>query len=99
MIPHGIPSNPREKVGCDIFNGSHFLLCVDYCSKYHEIAKVDCMKVNHKTPEVDIYSTRNHERTGIGQWPCEEFKQFINEWDFKHLTSSPDYQQSINQYE
>ena len=57
------------------------------------------MKVNHKTPEVDVYSTRNHKRTGIGQWPCEEFKQFINEWDFKRITSSPDYQQSINQYE
>ena len=44
MIPHDIPSNSREKVGCDIFNGSHFLLCVDYYSKYLEIAKLDCMK-------------------------------------------------------
>lgn len=43
LITHALPSRPWAKVGTDLFhhNGSEYLLCVDYYSKFPEIAKLN----------------------------------------------------------
>ena len=43
MIIQEPPDGPRSKIGCDLFefNGVHYLLSVDYYSKWIEVAKLD----------------------------------------------------------
>ena len=42
LIPHEIPSRPWTKLAADLFEykGKHYLLCVDFYSKYPEIASL-----------------------------------------------------------
>ena len=106
LLCHDIPDRSWAKLGVDHFDfdQSQYLLCVDYCSKYPEIAKLPQMTSKH----VIIALKSIFARHGIPdevmsdngpQFTSEEFRQFAEEWEFKHTTSSPGFPQSNGQSE
>ena len=109
LHPHDIPGLPWQVVGTDLFQyaGQTYLLVTDLYSKYFEIELLrqntaHCVINNLKkifarfgVPDEVVsdngsqYSnTRNLFNT------THEFKQFAEEWGFRHTTSSPEYPQS-----
>ncbi|XP_056109383.1 uncharacterized protein K02A2.6-like [Rhinichthys klamathensis goyatoka] len=106
LISHAVPDRPWAKVGTDLFqhNGSEYLMCVDYYSKFPEIAKLNdttsrgvilAMKslfARHGIPDVVISDNGP-------QYASREFKCFADNWEFEHKTSSPRYAQSNGQAE
>uniref|UniRef100_A0A8C6NRG0 Gypsy retrotransposon integrase-like protein 1 n=1 Tax=Nothobranchius furzeri TaxID=105023 RepID=A0A8C6NRG0_NOTFU len=106
LLSHPIPTRPWEKVGTDLFNhnGSEFLLCVDYFSKFPNILKLTettsrgvivAMKsifARHGIPDVVVSDNGP-------QYASAEFKEFAKRWEFKHITSSPTHAQSNGQAE
>lgn len=101
QIPHDIPDQPWHKVGTDLFKlqGKDYLIVVDYYSKFFEIA----LLADTTAPTV-IRRTKNiFAKHGIPkliisdngpQFKSREYKKFATEWDFSHVTSSPEYPQS-----
>ena len=101
LLPHDVPSRPWQKVGTDLFTlGSKtYLVTVDYYSRYFEvdelqsttstaiIRKLSAHFARHGIPEIVVSDNGP-------QYSAEEFKTFANNWDFKHVTSSPGYPQS-----
>ncbi|XP_059061148.1 uncharacterized protein K02A2.6-like, partial [Achroia grisella] len=106
LQPHEIPNRPWAKVGMDLFEikGCHYLLMVDYFSKFFEIVQLPVT-----TSEYVINCIKNiFSRQGIPnivmsdcgpQFVSHIFKQFAQEWNFIHTTSSPRYPQSNGQIE
>ena len=97
MIPHEVPNRPWSKLGADIFTyGSNdYLVVVDYFSKYPEVVslpdktaatvirKLEAIFSRHGVP--DVFMSDNM------PFASGEMKQFVNEWGFKLITSSPTY--------
>ena len=106
LKPHDIPSRPWTKLGADLmeFKGKHYLLCVDYYSKYPEIALLPSLSsastisafksmfARHGIP-MEVVSDNGP------QFACASFRDFAKEWDFIHTTSSPRYPQSNGEAE
>ena len=96
MIPTTLPQRPWEKIGTDLFElkGKSYLLLVDYFSRYIEVVKLTCtttksvvaaMKplfARHGIPDVIISDNGP-------QYSSQEFKQFAEDYEFSHVTSSP----------
>ena len=86
------------------FKGKHYLLCVDYYSKYPEIALLPSLSsastisafksmfARHGIP-MEVVSDNGP------QFACASFRDFAKEWDFIHTTSSPRYPQSNGEAE
>ncbi|XP_060075780.1 uncharacterized protein K02A2.6-like [Ylistrum balloti] len=98
---HDIPTGPWEKVGTDLFQfeGHSYLLIVDYHSKFVEMS---ILKDTRSTTVINHMKSL-FARCGIPtevisdngpQYSGREFKQFSQEWKFKHVTSSPYHPQS-----
>ena len=108
LHPHEIPGLPWQVVGTDLFDyaGQIYLLVTDFYSKYFEIEVLRqntarCVINNLKkifarfgvSDEVvsdngsQYSNTRNLFSTTHG------FKQFAEEWGFRHTTSSPEHPQ------
>ena len=106
LIPSELPEYPWQKLGTDIFflNGTHYLVVVDYFSKYLEVIKlgtttsrsvIDGLKAmfsRHGIPETVISDNGP-------QFSSHEFSVFANSYNFTHTTSSPYYPQSNGQAE
>jgi len=102
MLNHDIPDQPWVKVGSDLFehNGAQYCLVVDYYSKFPEIVRLG----NQSTSQAVIIALKSiFSRHGIPRLlisdngPCyssREFKQFVENWEFEHVTSSPTYPRS-----
>ena len=106
LISHYIPDQPFAKVATDLFElqGKTYMLCVDYYSKYPDIALL---------PDTTSRSTiaalkATFARFGIPdevisdngpQFSSFEFKKFSDHYGFKHTTSSPYFSQSNGQAE
>ena len=101
-----LPDYPWQVVGTDFFElrGKHYLLVVDYFSRYPEIIQmtsttststINALKTifsRHGIPEVV--------RSDNGpQYSSQEFVAFSEAYSFKHVTSSPLYPQSNGQAE
>ena len=101
-----LPDYPFQMVGTDLFElkGVHYLLTVDYFSRYPEVTKlvsttsssiITALKAvfsRHGIPEVV--------RSDNGpQYSSHEFAAFAKSYGFKHATSSPLYPQSNGQAE
>jgi len=96
MIATEFPDRPFQKIGADLFHfdGKEYLLTIDYYSKHFE---VDLLR-DTKSATV-IQKLRTHmSRYGIcdilvsdngPQFASQEFRDFAEEWSFKHETSSP----------
>ena len=83
MISVKIPDRPSAKIGADLFEckGQHYLLTVDYHSKWPEIDKLD----NLSSSNVISYMKKLFARFGYPnevvsdngpQFACKEFKKF-----------------------
>ena len=85
------PSRPWEIVGCVLFefHGYHYVLCIDYYSKWHEIARLE--DLSSKTTVVHIksmfasYGIPDIVRSDNGlQFASGYFAEFQKEYGFKH---------------
>ena len=101
MIASDARLHPWQKVGTDMFYYRHstYLLVVDYCSSYVEIAKLE------KTTSSDVilhlrsvfarHSMLEVVVSNNGpQYAASVFAKFAEEKGFTHITSSPRYPQS-----
>ena len=102
LVLREIPDRPWKNIAIDLFHfsGKEYLLIVDIYSKFPEII---CLNKNttadnviNKTKEVlarhgkpDIIYSDNGP-----QFNCFKFKQFMDEWEIVHQTSSPQFPQS-----
>ena len=106
MIPAVLPECPWQKLGSDLFElqGKHYLLLVDYFSRYVEI-----IKLTTTTSSAVISGMKSvFSRYGIPellisdngpQCVSKEFEEFAEKYNFKHTTSSPHFPQSNGQAE
>ncbi|XP_062601076.1 uncharacterized protein K02A2.6-like [Saccostrea cucullata] len=106
LIPHDVPDRPWMKVGTDLcsFAGNDYLVTVDYFSNFWEIDFLENTK-----PATVIRKLRNHfARYGIPDivisdngphFSSKEFATFALEYEFQHITSSPNYPQSNGKVE
>ena len=98
---HDVPSRPWAKLGADLskFEGADYLATTDYFSNFVE---VDRLK---KTTSESVIRALKYQfaRHGIPdvlitdngpQFTLEKFRNFVEEWQFQHTTSSPGYPQS-----
>lgn len=101
LSPHAVPERPYQKVGADLFDciGKMHIVVTDYYSNYPEVqtlptttskAVISCMKsifARHGVP-MEVFTDNGP------QFSSAEFKQFAEEWEFVHTTSSPHYPRS-----
>ncbi|CAC5421204.1 unnamed protein product [Mytilus coruscus] len=106
MLMPEIPERPWSKLATDLFEyqKQHYLLVVDYYSKWPEVMKLD----NETSKNTIDYLKGLMSRFGYidelvsdngPQFSSLEFKRFATEYGFKHTTSSPHYAQSNGQAE
>ena len=106
MIPSELPEYPWQKVGTDLFHfrGATYLLVVDYFSRYPEIVHLS----NTTSSSIVNVLKTIFSRQGIPeivlsdngpQYASSEFADFVRAYDFKHVTTSPNYAQSNGQAE
>lgn len=106
LISHQIPGRPWSKIGTDLFhyNGSDYLLSVDYYSKFPEISKLS----DTTAQSVIVAMKSRFARHGIPdtvvldngpQYASAEFSNFAKVWEFEHVTSSPRHAQLNGQAE
>ena len=101
MIIHEPPDRPWSKIGCDLFefNGVHYLLSVDYYSKWIEVAKLDDITssniICHLKSQFARYGIPDELISDNGpQYACSAFNDFSRSYGFVHTTSSPLYPQT-----
>ena len=101
-----LPEYPWQKVRTDLFElkGVHYLLIVDYFSRYPEITKL----VSTTSSAVIAVLKAAFSRHGIPevvrsdngpQYSSQEFARFADSYTFKHVTSSPLFPQSNGEAE
>ena len=106
LIPTSFPKLPWQKVGSDLFmwKNSHYLLIIDYFSRYIEIAKLNsessaCVIKHMKS----IFARHGIPQEVVSdngpQYSSREFSMFAKEYGFVHCTSSPRYPQSNGEAE
>ena len=106
LILMEIPERPWTKVGADLFefNNQHYLFIVDYFSKWPEISKLDNLSaknvISYMKSQISRYGIPDELISDNGpQFACEEFAQFMKDYDIKHTTSSPYHLQANGQAE
>ena len=106
LISHEIPDRAWAKVGVDLFhyNQGDYLMCVDYFSKFPEIAKLTQTASGHVvTAFKSIFSRHGIPDEVVSdngpQFSSAEFRTFTQNWEFIHTTSSPGFPQSNGQSE
>ena len=98
LLPSSLPERAWERLGADLFEfqKSHYLLLVDYFSRWIEVRKL-CSLQSRDTIEAikSIFSTHGICEVVISdngpQFASEEFLKFTEEYGFTHVTSSPRY--------
>ena len=98
MLPSPVSNLPRAMAASDIFDfeGHHYLVLVDYYSKYIEVTKL-----NDLTSQDTIEALKEHfsrhdipEKlvTDYGvQYTSKEFETFARSYNFEHVLVSPKY--------
>ena len=106
MIIQDLPDRMWSKVGTDLFeyNGVHYLLCVDYYSKWIEVAKLD----NLTSGNIICHLKSQFARYGIPdeligdngpQYASSAFTDFSRSYGFVHTTSSSHFPQANGEAE
>ena len=101
LMPAEFPKNPWQKVGSDLFyhGNQWYLLIVDYYSRFVEIAQLHDLS----SKQVVIQLKSIFSRHGIPellvsdngpQYACVEFREFAQQYQFQHITSSPKHAQA-----
>ncbi|XP_031350539.1 uncharacterized protein K02A2.6-like [Photinus pyralis] len=99
---HEIPKLPWHKVGCDLFeiNNAHYLLVVDYYSKFIELEELKINTTSNKIINIlkSIFARHGVPKIvvtdGGPQFSSDHFKQFSTDWCFNHTLTSPYHSQS-----
>ena len=105
LVVSSFPDLPWQKVATDLFEwkGEHYLLIVDYYSRFIEIALLKrtsaeevirhtkSIFARHGVPEV-VVSDNGPQYSGA-------YKKFAKDYQFTHVTSSPYYPQSNGEAE
>ena len=100
LTPSPLPHLPWQRIATDLFQwkDSTYLLLVDYYSRYIEIARLDrttaaevitrmkSIFARHGIPELVVPDNGP-------QYSCQSFKEFAEDYQFYHKTSSPYYPQ------
>ena len=106
MVVAEVPTAPWHKVGMDLFHlrGKDYLVVMDYYSNFPEMALLasstsTCVITHAKS----IFARHGIPHTVVSDnGPCfssKEWQKFAEQYDFKHVTSSPHYAQSNGQAE
>ena len=101
LLPHEFPTRCWQRVATDLFeiNKQIWLLVVDFYSRWIEIAKIP----NSGARTVIIHMKSIFARHGIPEivmsdngtcFSSREFADFASNYDFSHITSSPNHSQS-----
>uniref|UniRef100_A0A3P9IKJ4 Gypsy retrotransposon integrase-like protein 1 n=1 Tax=Oryzias latipes TaxID=8090 RepID=A0A3P9IKJ4_ORYLA len=106
LIPTEFPTRPWSTVGADLFQfgSQHYLIVVDYHSRYFEVAKLTSTTsegvIEHFKSVFARHGIPDEVRTDNGpQFSSEHFRKFVRCWNFKHVTSSPHFPQSNGEAE
>ena len=106
LIPRTLPQRPWEQFGSDLFelNKAHYLLVIDYFSRYIELAKLSTTTLANIIQALkSIFSRHGIPGTLISdngpQYSAKEFESFTKAYGFTHITSSPYHQQENGELE
>ena len=106
MIPSPLPELPWQKVATDLFEWKQeiYLLIVDYYSRFIEIARLNRLTADEVIARTkSIFARHGIPETVISdngpQYASEAYKKFAEEYQFKHVTSSPYFPQSNGEAE
>ena len=107
LQPTEFPARPWSTVGADLFqteNNKHYLVIVDYFSRFFEVAKLTYTTseavVEHFKSIFARHGIPDVVRSDNGpQFASEYFRKFAREWGFSHVTSSPHFPQSNGEAE
>ena len=106
LLVSPFPSRPWEKLGMDLFElDKHtYLIVVDYFSRWPEIRKLDGLTANHVIMAVKgIFAVHGIPDTVVSdngpQFSAYQFKEFSDQYQFTHITSSPRYPQANGEAE
>lgn len=106
LLTTPLPARPWQRVAADLFQWgrSHYLVVVDYFSRYIEVANLPTLTTATTVERLKVIFAR----FGIPevlvtdngpQLASAEFAEFAREFDFEHVTSSPRYPQSNGEAE
>lgn len=91
-----LPGRKWEKLAVDVFewNGAHYVLVVDYYSRYTELRKLSSTRAaNVITAMKEIFACHGVPWEVLSdngpQFSCGEFAEFAKQYGFYHSTSSP----------
>lgn len=101
LLNHTIPTRPWSKLAIDlfVFEGVNYIVLVDYFSDFLEVAKLTditsfsviefCKQqfARHGIPDILVSDNGR-------QFVSSEFAEFVNIWQFTHVTTSPYHSQS-----
>ena len=106
LLTTPLPDFPWQMIATDLFelSGKHYLLVVDYFSRYPEITHLTSTTSAAviTSLQVSICTARIPERVRSDngpQYASQEFSTFADSYGFQHTTSSPRYPQSNGQAE
>ena len=101
LLKHEIPDQPWVKIGTDLFSfdNKDYVIIVDYTSKFFDISCLPNTKastvINHTKAVFSRYGIPREVVSDNGpQFTSYEYIKFSQEWDIKHITSSPKYPKS-----
>lgn len=101
LMPHDVPRKAWDTLGSDLFwwNSSHYLLIVDYYSKFPIIRKLKDIKsstiITHLKSVFEEHGIPEKLVSDNGtQYTSQEFEKFSKDYGFVHETSSPLYPRS-----
>ena len=95
LMSHPVPSRPWESIATDLFelNGRHYLAATDYFSNFCEVDRLYSTMSREVINKLKSHISRLMSDNGP-QFSSEEFKKFAADYQFQHITSSPNYPQS-----
>ena len=92
MLSHELPDRPWSRVAADQFklHGKDYIVLVHFYSDFIEVTKLEFLK-----DQFSRYGILDTVVTDNGpQFSSQEFRQFILNWDFVHMSSSSHHHKS-----